>query len=486
MEARQEAWLWDADEAAETHPAWMPTRVMAGNTAPVPLTLVHPAFCAFVDALAEVPPPRTVDVANGLVDTVDGYFNVKGDWTERTINRDFIFLLQQLPFITALEGDVIASDGTVYTCFHLPALLVAANLHHDPSASNDVAYYTRVMGAKDAVRVVDGRLHMREELLAALPSVPCFQLNIHHGSVLEVRGVALAAPGLVSEALAAAPLRGIRGGTGVDALARVLHACVAGVTALPTANDGIGHQPRPTFTPMPPPSLEALIYPLEFEDGRRFKCIRSLNPGTARLAFEAVELPAGGAAVAAAAVAIAAGSGAAGAPRFVIKLARGRYGADIHRRAAAAGYAPKIYNIKQLRSDVCAVVMDLLDTEGGGWERYNAETAPVATKAEVTRAYLAAFTHDGNTYVHGDLRYGNVFIRTDVATGHVGVMFIDFDWAGRAGEVVYPSTMNYELWQEAKVDGASPGYYITRDHDLRWLDRSHVITTIACHPTWLL
>jgi len=66
-----------------------------------------------------------------------------------------------------------------------------------------------------------------------------------------------------------------------------------------------------------------------------------------------------------------------------------------------------------------------------------------------------------------------VFIRTDAATGRVtGVMFIDFDWAGRAGEARYPATMNVDVWRDGGLPDAKPGTLIAREHDLHWLQGS--------------
>ena len=53
--------------------------------------------------------------------------------------------------------------------------------------------------------------------------------------------------------------------------------------------------------------------------------------------------------------------------------------------------------------------------------------------------------HTNAGFVHGDIRDANVFIDT----GNLGSLdpikfhIIDFDWAGRVGEVAYPYDINY-------------------------------------------
>ena len=42
-------------------------------------------------------------------------------------------------------------------------------------------------------------------------------------------------------------------------------------------------------------------------------------------------------------------------------------------------------------------------------------------------------------YVYGDLRDTNLMVRKD---GQSGFMLVDFDWAGKFGEVCYPMNVN--------------------------------------------
>lgn len=468
MQSRRNLWQWDVGYSA---PAWMTARVMTGNSAPVPLSMVHPAFRVFAQALAAEEgelSPAAVRAAEALVDVVDAFF-ASDDVREVTYNDAFIGALRDLfPTMARVAVGTATTDGTVFAApFYLPTVLMGIKLTEDPTAQNEAYYLKFVTSAVRAVRIVNRRLTMHPEVAAKLRAAPSFMLNIHNGSVLEVRGAALAGAGMISEPLAVATLRGIRGGPGVRALARLLHALVSGVATLTAAHEALVYSEHCSFVAVPAPSLASLLHPLELEGGLRVKCTRDLSPDTARLAFEATVLGAA-AAVAAGGAGVAAGGGAA--PRLAIKLARDRYGAAAHEWAAAAGYAPALRSVTALPNNLWAVAMDLLDVREGAWHPYNALTATAATKAAVVQAYLVAFTHNGEEYVHGDLRYGNVYIRV-AATGHVlGVKFLDFDWAGRAGEVRYPPGLNTAVWRAAGLPDAVPGAIIPRAHDLHWLE----------------
>ena len=478
--AQQKLWEW---AKGDTAPAWMPGRVVSGNRVPVPLALVHAAFGNFADALKADPPPAAVATANNMVDAMDAFFESTNVYEEASRCNSALtrHLTDLFPSLEAQEsGSGYTTDGTVLAApFDLPVLNLVTMVTEDPTAVNEATYLHLVLDASAAVRLIGGRrLHMHPAVLAALPTLPCFLLNVHGASVLEVRGVAMVGAGMISEPLSVASLRGIRGGPCAKELACLLHACVVGVGTLTAAYAALARDASP-FVPVPAPSLASILCPLQLVDGRRVKCTRDLSTGIPKLAFEATVLPAahggGGAAAAAAAAAVAAGAvamrgGGRMSSRLAIKLARGRYGSEVHALVAAAGHAPALHCVTPLSDCLAAVAMDLLDVRVGAWQLYCASAASTATKAAVTAAYLHAFTRDGVEYVHGDLRYGNVFIRTDVKTGCVaGVMFIDFDWAGRAGEVRYPDNLNTDVWMCGGLVGTKPGSLIPRAHDLHWL-----------------
>lgn len=132
----------------------------------------------------------------------------------------------------------------------------------------------------------------------------------------------------------------------------------------------------------------------------------------------------------------------------LIKFCPHRYGQDAHEMLALRGCAPALYGTRSV-GHFTMVVMELV--EGTQWhgpthrDRY----------WETLSSALGAF-HDAGM-VHGDLRSPNLMVNGD------RVMVLDFDWAGRAGEVRYPCVLNHKdiCWPE----GADIGALISRAHD---------------------
>ncbi|KAG5349563.1 hypothetical protein C0989_003113, partial [Termitomyces sp. Mn162] len=73
-----------------------------------------------------------------------------------------------------------------------------------------------------------------------------------------------------------------------------------------------------------------------------------------------------------------------------------------------------------------------------------------------------------NGFVHGDIRAANLLIDpASLASDDVQVHLIDFDWAGRAGEVRYPIGLNCEtVIRPKEVQG---GKLITQAHDIEMI-----------------
>ena len=148
--------------------------------------------------------------------------------------------------------------------------------------------------------------------------------------------------------------------------------------------------------------------------------------------------------------------------RVLLKFSRRRYGIDAHLAAAQAGHAPELLGQVTLPGDWTAVVMELL---GPGWRHY--DPCDEGEKHAVLAAYNAALY--AQSFVHGDLRPPNVLVgdADNIGSGGtVGVKFIDWDWAGRAGTAFYPLGLNQRVrWP----DGVTSGALITRVHDLAML-----------------
>lgn len=135
-----------------------------------------------------------------------------------------------------------------------------------------------------------------------------------------------------------------------------------------------------------------------------------------------------------------------------------RYGEDVHKAMAEAGFAPKLLYYGKI--DVVGgmpsygrlrmVVMEYVD----GPTAYSSPQLPPSFHQELTNAI--EYCH-GKGFVFGDLREPNVMITKDGK-----VQLIDFDWAGREGEVTYPVSISRAIDWPQGVQGLGP---ILKQHD---------------------
>ncbi|KAJ3887729.1 hypothetical protein GG344DRAFT_55183, partial [Lentinula edodes] len=106
-----------------------------------------------------------------------------------------------------------------------------------------------------------------------------------------------------------------------------------------------------------------------------------------------------------------------------------RYGVEAHRRAHELGIAPEL-----LAYD---------DTLPEGWKMIVMNPIPPgyvetdrtrqgSSSSHRSNASLKPYLDEG--YVHGDLRAANIFVDGE----RQNIMVIDYDWAGRTKEVMYP------------------------------------------------
>ncbi|KAG1834019.1 hypothetical protein DFJ58DRAFT_735930 [Suillus subalutaceus] len=135
-----------------------------------------------------------------------------------------------------------------------------------------------------------------------------------------------------------------------------------------------------------------------------------------------------------------------------------RYGEDVHKAMAEAGFAPKLLYYGKIDvvegmpsyGGLRMVVMEYVD----GPTAYSSPQLPPSFHQELTNAI--EYCH-GKGFVFGDLRKPNVMITKDGK-----VQLIDFDWAGREGEVTYPVSISPAIdWPEG-VQGLGP---ILKQHD---------------------
>ncbi|KAH9939746.1 uncharacterized protein BXZ73DRAFT_75919 [Epithele typhae] len=150
-------------------------------------------------------------------------------------------------------------------------------------------------------------------------------------------------------------------------------------------------------------------------------------------------------------------------PRHVVVKFVERYGARAHELLAEAGLAPALL----YHGDVWPgedelryhghemVVMEHVEGVPAFAPEQQSAAAP-----EVERALKIL---QGSGMVHGDLRPPNILLLRGWGQGVEGrVRIIDFDWAGREGEVRYPCWLSKEVFPVDGIDDYAP---ITCAHD---------------------
>jgi len=114
---------------------------------------------------------------------------------------------------------------------------------------------------------------------------------------------------------------------------------------------------------------------------------------------------------------------------------------------AAKGLAPKLYGYAKVDGAPTAYVMEYLDRSE--WEtlhRFMNASSIVLSRAELRKALEDIVSAlKSKNYVHGDLRPNNIMIRKDLSKQPLGLMVVDFDWAGEASKVYYPPGRNPEI-----------------------------------------
>jgi hypothetical protein len=123
----------------------------------------------------------------------------------------------------------------------------------------------------------------------------------------------------------------------------------------------------------------------------------------------------------------------------------GRYGTDVHAAWASAGLAPTLFDVVQVDYHSFLITMELLPEM---WRVLSnlSDSELLESKSYVLQALQQAQSVEirvGTSGAHGDMRLPNVAVRQDGQQWHV--RFLDFDWAGVAGEQTYPPFMNPEI-----------------------------------------
>lgn len=145
--------------------------------------------------------------------------------------------------------------------------------------------------------------------------------------------------------------------------------------------------------------------------------------------------------------------------KIIVKFGYGRYGVDAHKAAAHYGLAPALLSHTDLTGSWWMVVMQILEDNFKPCDEFDDLEQPCKDAIEEA---LSNFHNLG--FVHGDLRDTNVFVR--FYNGRWECQLIDYDWAGREGEAVYPIRVysTTSVWRPRRY---MDGTLITSDHDKR-------------------
>ncbi|KAH8924591.1 hypothetical protein BT69DRAFT_1349368 [Atractiella rhizophila] len=157
--------------------------------------------------------------------------------------------------------------------------------------------------------------------------------------------------------------------------------------------------------------------------------------------------------------------------RLCVKFVR-RYSKQAHEICAEKGFAPALHGFEKIAGGWFMVVMDLLSDED--YHRFDIKTAS-PTDLDGINGMLDELHQRG--LVHGDVRDVNLLVSQ---SDPVRVMLVDFDWAGKMGEVKYPMNVNRkDMW---RPEGAVDGALIKAEHDMSMLDQiSQKVTAYQGH-----
>jgi Crinkler effector protein N-terminal domain len=156
-----------------------------------------------------------------------------------------------------------------------------------------------------------------------------------------------------------------------------------------------------------------------------------------------------------------------GKTNVVVKFCE-TYCEDAHRLLADHRFAPTLHHCGKVSGGLWMVVMDWEPSGNAAYCFRHQLKLPDEVLKDVRDA--VTILHNKG-FVFGDLRWPNIVV-VERKTGAndqrtIRGMLIDFDWAGKDGEVTYPHTINLlDIWWPHGVRG---GRLIAKSHDLEML-----------------
>ena len=131
----------------------------------------------------------------------------------------------------------------------------------------------------------------------------------------------------------------------------------------------------------------------------------------------------------------------------VVKLVSRSYSQQVHEHLAAKGLAPKLYGYAKVDGAPTAYVMEYLDpSEWKTLHRFMNASSTVLSRTELRKALEGIVRAlKSKNHVHGDLRPNNIMIHKDLLKQPLGLMVVDYDWAGETSKVYYPAEWNPEI-----------------------------------------
>jgi hypothetical protein len=347
--------------------SWAQARVLCGRLpgtwSPLPLTIIEPEFGCFYDAASSGGGAGLTDgmyvAAAHLMDAMAAQYRDGGHRNVALLAHTQKLMPAGLS-IAKMEIGAGATDGSVRVSGFL-----AANLELKHSGDPDLQNLAHMLQLN-----VKERGRMPSALGDVEPRAPCFLLDVYGGAVMIVRGAVVCSPCVISEPLATVSLVGRRHSAAHCSLARALEALRSGIRALELRYRRVCADEEPPVelrVPAAPRNVGGMrVVPVRIprwgEEGATPYVVRlgeQLADG--RLAFVATFVRSDG-------LTWDGGCGCAA----VVKFARGRYGADAHAAAAAAGFAPRLLGVEpDLPGGWVAVLMEQL-RQADGWQHARA------------------------------------------------------------------------------------------------------------------